>query len=207
MSLRIYHWLRSKHVVISLCLATVLPATAGNNNLFRPTDGWEVDGQHGVIHVSGSLTENPCELAMKSTNQSISLGNISFSDLNSSEQVMQPIPFQIELLNCLQVQSELQNFQTGKTVWSSTQPAVKVKFLAVNEPEYSNIIRVNGAYGFGLQVANSEGKILPISKESNPTLIASGQNNLTYYVSAIRTSGPLIPGTFSALIAFEMLYD
>ncbi|WP_272675403.1 fimbrial protein [Providencia sp. PROV092] len=207
MSSKIYRWLRSKYMVISLCLATVLPAIADNNNLFRPTDGWEVDGQHGVIHVSGSLTENPCELAMKSSNQSVSLGNLSFSDLNSSEQVMQPIPFQIELLNCLQVQTELQNFQTGKTVWSSTQPAAKIKFLAASEPEHSNIIRVNGAYGFGLQVANSAGEILPIGKESNPTLIASGQNSLIYYVSAIRTSGPLIPGAFSALIAFEMLYD
>ncbi|MEX6366629.1 hypothetical protein AB6F62_00600 [Providencia huaxiensis] len=63
MSSKIYRCLRSKYMVISLCLATVLPAIADNNNLFRPTDGWEVDGQHGVIHVSGSLTENPCELA------------------------------------------------------------------------------------------------------------------------------------------------
>ncbi|BBG60728.1 fimbrial protein [Providencia rustigianii DSM 4541] len=204
----IYRWLYQEYTIGALCLVAVLPAVANDNRyLFRPTDGWEVDGQHGVIHVSGSLTENPCELAMESSNQSVSLGNISFSELNHSERTMQPVPFKIELLNCLQVQTELQNFQTGQSVWSSTQPAVKVKFLAASVPENANIIRINGAHGFGLQVANSAGQMLPIGKASNPTLISSGQNSLIYYVSAIRTSGPLIPGAFSALIAFEMLYD
>ncbi len=206
----IYHrlWLCQKYIIGSLCFAVALTAVANDNPyLFRPTDGWEVDGQHGVIHVSGSLTENPCELSMESSNQSVSIGNIPFSKLNNSKQSIQPVPFKIELLNCLQVQTELQNFQTGQSVWSSTQPAVKIKFLAVSVPENPNIISINGAHGFGLQIANPAGQILPIGKESNLMLIASGQNKLMYYISVIRTSGPLIPGKFSALIAFEMLYD
>ncbi|MEX6383820.1 hypothetical protein AB6F61_12870 [Providencia hangzhouensis] len=102
MSSKIYRWLRSKYIVISLCLATVLPAVADNNNLFRPTDGWEVHGQHGVIHVSGSFNLKPMRISYeKSSNQSVSLGNLSFSDSNSSEQVMQPIPFQIEVVKLL----------------------------------------------------------------------------------------------------------
>ncbi len=144
---------------------------------------------------------------MESSNQSISLGNISFADLNQSKQSKRQVPFQIELLDCLEVQTELQNSQTGDTVWSTTQPAVKVRFIAPTEPQYTDIIRINGAQGLGLKVMNVAYQVLPIGKDSNPMLIASGQNRLTYYVTAVRTSGPLIPGAFSALIAFEMLYD
>ncbi|MBP6120839.1 MULTISPECIES: fimbrial protein [Providencia] len=208
MTSRAHHRLYQGCIASLFCLAAVLPAIADNNDhIFRPTDGWEVDGQHGVIHVSGALTENPCRLAMDSSNQSVSLGNISFANLNQSTGWGRQVPFQIELLDCLEVQTELQNFQMGQSVWSTTQPAVKVRFIAPTVPQYTDIIRVNGIQGLGLQVMNVAGQVLPIGKDSNPMLIASGQNRLTYYVTAVRTSGPLIPGAFSALIAFEMLYD
>ncbi|MEX9843881.1 fimbrial protein [Providencia rettgeri] len=208
MTSRAHHRRHQGYIASLFCLMVALPGIADNSHhIFRPNDGWDVDGQHGVIHVSGSLTENPCRLAMESSNQSISLGNISFADLSQSKQWERQVPLQIELLDCLEVQTELQNSQTGYTVWSTTQPAVKVRFIAPTVPQYTDIIRVNGAQGLGLQVVNVTGQVLPIGKDSNPMLIAPGQNRLTYYVTTVRTSGPLIPGAFSALIAFEMMYD
>lgn len=208
MTRTLHYRLHQVYLVSLLSIAVALPAIADNStNIFRPSNGWQVDGQHGVIHVSGSLTENPCRLAMESSNQSVSLGNITRAELNNAGGSANPVPFQIELLDCLEVHSELQNAQTGSKVWSTIEPAVKVRFVAPSVPQYANIIRVNGAEGMGLRVTNVAGQILPIDKDSNPMLIASGQNQLTYYISAIKTSGPLIPGAFSALIAFEMLYD
>ncbi|HHR6139490.1 MULTISPECIES: fimbrial protein [Providencia] len=199
------------HQFLLVCIVCITGGegaiAAVNSNILKPLDSWQIDGQHGVIYVSGSLTENPCSLAMISSNQSVSLGNISRAELNNSTGSRSPVPFQIELLDCLEVHTELKDIQTGNQIWSSTQPGVKVRFIAVAVPSFTDVISVNGAQGLGLRITNSEGQILPIGKNSKPMLIASGQNILTYYVSTVRTSGALIAGSFSALVAFEMLYD
>nr|WP_230085781.1 MULTISPECIES: fimbrial protein [unclassified Providencia] len=70
-----------------------------------------------------------------------------------------------------------------------------------------NYARVNGAQGIGLVLSDSQGQTLPLGQESNPILLASGQDKLTYYVTPVRTTGPLEPGAYSALIAFEMIYE
>ncbi|ELZ5938630.1 type 1 fimbrial protein [Providencia stuartii] len=204
----------TQHIRNSLlaCLfagASSLSAFADDNNraLYRPVDNWNTDGQHGVLYVSGSLTESPCRLAMTSSYQSVLLGNAETADFKGTGGQGRPIPFQIELLDCLETPTSLENVQTGQTAWSSTQPAVKVRFLAPTVPFMPNYARVNGAQGIGLVLSDSQGQTLPLGEESNPVLLASGQDKLTYYVTPVRTSGPLEPGAYSALIAFEMIYE
>lgn len=186
-----------------------LPAMAKDNNraLYRPVNNWETDGQHGVLYVSGSLTENPCRLAMTSSYQSVLLGNTKMADFINNDGQGRPVPFQIELLDCLETSTMLENVQTGQVAWSSTQPAVKVRFLAPTAPFMTDYAKVNGAQGIGLVLSDSQGKYLPLGKESNPILLPLGQDKLTYYVTPVRTTGPLVPGAYSALICFEMLYE
>lgn len=197
------------HLLVCLWVGVTGVAFADDNNraLYRPVDNWNVDGQHGVLYVSGSLTESPCRLAMTSGYQSVLLGNAQTADFNDEGSQGRPIPFQIELLDCLQTPTSLDNVRTGQTVWSSTQPAVKVRFLAPTVPFMPNYARVNGAKGIGLKLSDSQGISLPLGEDSNPVLLASGQDKLTYYVTPVRTTGPLEPGAYSALIAFEMIYE
>lgn len=187
--------------------STSVFAADDNRALYRPTDNWNTDGQNGVLYVSGSLTESPCRLAMTSSYQSVLLGNAATADFKGNNGQGRPIPFQIELLDCLETPTSLENVQTGQTAWSSTQPAVKVRFIAPTVPFMPNYARVNGAQGIGLELSDSQGQTLPLGQESNPVLLASGQDKLTYYVTPVRTTGPLEPGAYSALIAFEMIYE
>ncbi len=199
-----------KNHLISCFLLCFASASLANQNLLSAmnlVDGSDIDGQHGVIHVSGSLTENPCTLSMDSNNQSISIGNMPFSVFNTKKNDIKSISFQIELLDCLETQSELENFQTGTTVWSSSQPAIKARFYAVTEPFFTNVIKVNGVKGMGLKLTNDANQMISMGNDSLPMLINPGQNKLKYNVIPVRTSGPLTPGNYSALIAFEMLYD
>lgn len=183
-----------------------VPSLGDNNgNLYRPVDNWNVDGQHGVVYVKGSLTESPCRLAMTSSYQVVEMGNIDTGTLQHNGKGT-PIPFQIELEDCLETATRLENVQSGMTAWSSSQPAVKIRFVAPTVPFYTDFAQVTGAQGLGLAVTTSSGTLLPMGKNSEPQLLPSGQSQLTYYVTPVRT-GKLVPGTYSALIAFEMLYE
>lgn len=191
-------------VVLSAIVS--VPSLADNNgNLYRPVDNWNVGGQHGVVYVKGSLTESPCRLAMTSSYQMVEMGNIDTGTLQHDGKGS-PIPFQIELEDCLETATRLENVQSGMTAWSSTQPAVKIRFVAPTVPFYTDFARVMGAQGLGLAVTTPSGALLPMGKNSEPQLLPSGQSQLTYYVTPVRT-GQLVPGAYSALIAFEMLYE
>ncbi|MFY3771024.1 hypothetical protein AHYW_003761 [Providencia manganoxydans] len=187
------------------CMALPSQAEDSNRSIYRPVDNWNVDGQHGIVYVKGSLTESPCRLAMTSSYQSIDMGNIDIATLQHNGKGA-PVPLQIELVDCLETATRLENVQTGMTAWSSSQPAVKIRFVAPSVPFYNDFARVSGVKGLGLAITTPSGVLLPLGQESEPQLLPSGQSKLTYYVTPVRT-GQLQPGAYSALIAFEMLYD
>lgn len=196
-------------VLLGSLLVCSLASVAQDNNqqLYRPVDNWDVEGANGVLYVSGSLTESPCRLAMTSAYQSVVLGNTETADLQQVGQTGKPVPFHLELRDCIEMPTELENGRTGQTAWSSTQPAVKIRFLAPTVPLMPTVAKVNGAQGVGLEISNAQGQVLPLSETSNPHFLASGQDTLTYYVTPIRTATALQPGAYSAVIAFEMLYE
>lgn len=198
-----------KLILLGSTLACTLSSAAqdSNSRLYRPVDNWNVDGANGTLYVSGSLTESPCRLAMTSAYQSIDLGNTETADLKAIGDKGQPIPFQIELRDCIETPTSLKNVQTGQTAWSSDQPAVKIRFTAPVVPLMPQLARVEGAQGLGLEISEPSGKALPLSQQSNPVLLTPGQETLTYYVRPVRTESNLLPGAYSALISFEMIYE
>ncbi|MEG7499614.1 fimbrial protein [Providencia stuartii] len=178
---------RFRHGLLAAVLSGIVsaPSLADNNdNLYRPVDNWNVDGQHGVVYVKGSLTESPCRLAMTSSYQTVEMGNLDTGTLQHNGKGT-PIVFQIELEDCLETATRLENVQSGMTAWSSTQPAVKIRFVAPTVPMYSDFVRVNGAQGLGLAVTTAGGALLPMGQASEPQLLPSGQSRLTYYVTPV----------------------
>ncbi|EMX6285261.1 type 1 fimbrial protein [Providencia rettgeri] len=196
-------------VLLSSLLVCSAASVASDSNqaIYRPVDNWDVEGANGVLYVSGSLTESPCRLAMTSAYQSVALGNTETADLQVVGAKGRPVPFHLELRDCVEMTTALENVRTGQTAWSSTQPAVKIRFIAPTELLMPTVARVKGANGLGLELSNPQGQVLPLSETSNPHLLASGQDTLTYYVTPIRTADALQPGAYSAVIAFEMLYE
>jgi len=196
-------------LLLGSALTCSLNVTAADENsrLYRAVDNWNVDGANGVLYVSGSLTESPCRLSMTSAYQAVDLGNTETANLPLVGSKGQAIPFQIELQDCIQMAGRLKNLQTGESTWSSTQPAVKIRFVAPAVPFMPQFAKVMGVQGLGLEISSGQGQPLTLDKESNPLLIDSGQNVLTYYVTPVRTAEIMQPGAYSALISFEMLYE
>ncbi len=202
-------WGYGQALLLASLFGSSLSAVAvdSNSRLYRPIDNWNVDGANGVLYVSGSLTESPCRLSMTSAYQSVDLGNTETADLPSVGARGQSIPLHIELQDCIEMATTLENTQMGQTAWSTTQPAAKIRFLAPIIPFMPQFASVRGAEGLGLVITDTQGQILPLTKESNPVLLPLGQTMLTYYVTPVRTAALMQPGAYSALIAFEMLYE
>ncbi|MEY1438553.1 fimbrial protein, partial [Providencia manganoxydans] len=70
--------------------------------------------------MSGSLTESPCRLAMTSAYQAVELGNTETAELKAVGDKGRATAFHLELQDCIEVNSALENVQTGQTAWSST---------------------------------------------------------------------------------------
>ncbi|EMF0917022.1 MULTISPECIES: fimbrial protein [Providencia] len=178
-----------------------------NTQLYNSANNWDVDGQQGVLYVRGSLSESPCRLAMTSEYQSIDMGNFETAQLNRIGAKGRAVPFQIELLDCISHPTSLLDEKTGQTAWSHSQPAVKIRFVAPSTNEMPNLALVEGAKGFGLQLSNASGTVLSLGEESPPVLLPSGQRQLTYTITPVRTGSLLIAGAYHAVISFQMLYE
>ncbi|WP_370612202.1 fimbrial protein [Klebsiella aerogenes] len=192
------------HRVMLLVVCTVLPVVAHGQ-----ADNWNVDGEHGEIHIAGQLTEAACRLDMVSAYQQVDLGNVSTDRLLKMGDEGQPVAFQIRLQDCLRVQSENHDERTGNLVWSENQPIVSIAFLAPADADTPSLIRLNGnsVSGVGLQLMNEHYQKLPLGEWSRPQFVNPGQNGLTFYVAPERTSAPLVEGTFQATVDFHLNYE
>ncbi|MTC61463.1 type 1 fimbrial protein [Providencia rustigianii] len=191
------------------CSLYALNCQAENNSshLYHPIDNWQVDGTNGNLYVSGSLTESPCRLAMTSEYQSIDLGNIETANLKKVGDIGRPTAFQIELQDCIEVNTVLNNSRTGMSAWSLSQPAVKIRFIAPTISWMPDFAKAIGAEGLGLAITGMDGALLPLNLASNPIVLPPGQTTLTYYVSPVRTAAKLLPNAYSAVISFQMIYE
>ncbi|EMI5490147.1 type 1 fimbrial protein [Providencia stuartii] len=178
-----------------------------NATLYRPDGNWNVEGASGQLYVFGSLTESPCRIAMESMYQSVDMGNIETADLKKVGQTGRPVPFHIELLDCIETPTALRDIKTGSVAWSSEQPGVKMRFLAPSVPFYPQLARVVGVQGLGLQLSDEAGRVIPLGESSVPRLLSPGQDSLSFFITPVRIASDLQAGAYRALISFELMYD
>lgn len=195
---------------VMLTIGSVFSASAtsfSDANWRQPVNVLGSDGQQGALYVYGTLTESACRLSMDSAYQAVNLGNISTADLQKWGDKGRPVQFDIDLLDCLYHDTDTENFRTGSEIWSTMQPAVKIRFLSPTIKDDSNLIEVLGAKGVALQISDQAGKVLPIGVETASKLLALNNDTLTYYVTPVRTSSNLEAGQYHAVINFELIYD
>lgn len=182
-------------------------AADNNTTRYRPDGNWNVEGANGQLYIFGSLTESACRISMESAYQSVDMGNIETADLQRVGQKGKPVPFHIELLDCIETVTSLRDLKTGSVAWSSLQPGVKVRFLAPSVPGSPELIDVSGVEGLGLQLSDNQGRVIPVGENSFPELLSPGQDNLTYFITPVRIANKLQPGAYRSLVSFELMYD
>ncbi|CAI0998436.1 PAP fimbrial minor pilin protein precursor [Serratia marcescens] len=190
-------------LMVPLCLTVMLwllPST-------QAADNWQVDGAHGVLHVRGELTESACRLEMASAYQAVSLGNTATAQLAQAGDRGVPVNVQLHLRDCLRTASNNRDVRTGNLVWSPQQPAVSVSFIAPADADNPALVKVRGAAGLGLRIADEHGKDVRLGSRGAPLALAVGQQALNYTVTPERTRAPLLPGAYAAVVDFQLSYD
>ncbi len=164
-----------------------------------------VDGESGVLHVRGSLTESPCALEMSSAWQSVSLGNTGSAQLEKDQ--TQSVSVQLHLRDCQALTSRNRDDISDNLVWGIGQPAISVRFTAPVDKDNPQLFAVSGASGFGLRLKDVHGRDVRPDSKGSPLLLNHGQDTLIYSLTPERTRAPLIAGAWYAIINFDLEYD
>lgn len=170
-------------------------------------DNWQVEGANGVLHVRGELTEGACRLEMTSAYQAVWLGNTSTAQLATVGARGMPVNLQLHLRDCLRGPAASRDQHTGNLLWSAYQPAVSVSFIAPADADNPELVKVRGASGLGLRMTDERGRDIRLGSRGAPLALAVGQNALNYTITPERTRAPLLPGTYAAVVDFQLSYD
>lgn len=184
---------------------SLLSALAFGTELDK-VDNWDVDGAHGTLQVYGALTESACRLAMSSAYQTVDLGTTGSGHLQQEGLTGRPVAVQLRFEDCLSGESRARN-KLGDLLWSPDMPAMKIRFLASPDNQDPRLVAVSGAKGIGLQLSDAAHRPITLGQYSAPQLVSPGQNELTYYVTPMRTTAGLNAGAYQALIRFQVSYD
>lgn len=170
-------------------------------------DSWNIDGEHGELHVYGSLIESACRLDMRSAFQDVELKDTSLTSLNKQGDSGKSTTFVLQLLDCQRTRGELTNIRTGTLVWDSIQPVISVTFNGVKDPDDPSLWLMKGVSGADLMINDSKGHQIVPGVPEKPQFVTPTQDQLVYSISSVRTKSPLIAGGFRTIVDFKVNYE
>lgn len=170
-------------------------------------DNWNVEGEHGELHVSGVFLEGACHLAMRSAYQEIVLEDIPRGALRHPGDSGQPVTFSLQLLYCQRTGGTNIERTTLTATSSDVQPVVSLNFTSVADADSPSLLKMQGISGVGLMIRDNSGRQIVPGEWSKPQIISLGDNQLTYTVTPVRTVAPLVTGKFRTVVDFKVSYD
>ncbi|UAN48718.1 type 1 fimbrial protein (plasmid) [Serratia sp. JSRIV001] len=169
------------------------------------TDGL-VEGDHGVLHVFGVMTESACRLEMPSADQTVDMGNIATGDLQQAGDRGTPVAVQLRLRDCIRGAANNQDTQ-GNVSWSPNQPAMSLTFVSEQDGANPQLVRAKGVNGMGLRLSDSAQRDMLLGQLAKPVFLTPGSDVLTYYITPERTGAPLQSGAYFANVNFRLSYE
>lgn len=167
-----------------------------------------INDLHGALYVHGALTESACRLEMSSAYQSVDLGNTTTGQMLKPGDRGTPVAVRIQLHDCMRSGGRFHDERTGNVLWSPTQPAVSVGFVAPSDMDNPELMRVQGASGLGLRLTDAKKRNIRLGRlSSTPLLLAPGKNELIYYIIPERTPAAMVAGNYMAHVEFWLNYD
>lgn len=185
--------------LIVLMLATGQAAYAGENNV--------VDGDTGVLYVSGTLARGACNVDSDTLQQSVNLGTLSSGELIHPGERGTGRAFHLKLRDCFDPEAVSQPDRNGNSAIGDGLPFVRVNFMSAADSDNHALIAVHGAQGFGLRLEDDRHKAVPLNQQVEPLRVKNGDSVLTYYLLPERTHVSLMEGAWQAVIYIGMSYD
>ncbi|ROR60338.1 UNVERIFIED_ORG: type 1 fimbria pilin [Providencia alcalifaciens] len=170
-------------------------------------DNWEVEGANGSLYIYGTMTESACRLDMVSAYQDIKMKDIRTGQFPAIGSKGESIVFNLRLTDCLNSSANNRDYRTGTLIWANNQPAVRVSFRANRDVDNPQLVKAQGISGIGLRIETIDGVDIRLGNKGRPLLLNPGQNTLSYRVTPERTSAILVPGSYQAIVNFNLSYD
>lgn len=206
-------WLWHERCYWLLKLATVLMVPVAILSMMalvpksHALTGGDIDGNVGVLHVQGALTESACRLEMNSAWQTVDLGNMGTAHLRQVGAQGEPVKLRLQLRDCLRSPADNWDERSGTRLWNPSQPAVSVSFVAPADVNTPALVQIQGASGLGLRLRDEQGRDARLGSRGAPLWLTPGQSTLIYSVTPERTRAPLQAGAYSARVDFRLNYD
>lgn len=166
-----------------------------------------VDGENGMLTVTGELVDSPCRLSMDSRDQTVDLGTLASADLRYPGARSQPVTVAVRLEGCLPAAGSLNDAQTGTATLSNSQPVVDVAFTAPADFSDPSLMKLDGVEGIALRMTDDHNRDVRLGSRGVPQLLVPGDNTLRWTIMAERVPGPIRPGAFRAVADFKLSYD
>ncbi|WPU21983.1 fimbrial protein [Cedecea neteri] len=183
-------------------LLMALPPLASAN-----PDNWNVEGEHGELHVSGALMEGACRLDMTSAFQQVELGETPNARLRQAGDQGSPVAFRLQLRDCARLGGRQRDVRTGSVTWDALQPVMTVSFVSPAAPEAPALVQVTGVSGIGLRLRDSHGRDIRLGDRGVPQFVTPANDALVYTVTPERTRASLTTGSYRAVVDFRLNYD
>lgn len=170
-------------------------------------NGLDVDGNHGVLHVRGLLTEGACRLDMASAWQDVDMGSLTTSTLPAPGTEGEPVLVTLHLKDCIRTRGDSLDRWTGTNVWDTVQPVVTVTFVAPVDPDSPSLLKVAGTQGIALRVTDAAHRTVRPGERGAPLFVTPSSDQLIYTITPVRTAAELVPGEYHAVLNFGLSYD
>lgn len=195
-----------RHITTTATVLSLLTSIMLPQRVFA-IDDWNVDGEHGELHVHGLLLEGACQLNMSSAWQQVSLGSLARTTLAKPGDLGRGISFQIKLCRCSRSGGEQTDQYLDNRIQDAIQPVVTLSFMGVSDPDKPSLLKVIGVRGLGLALSTPLNRRIILGQRGEPLMLTPGDNILTFTVTPVRTIAPLTTGNFRAVAGFEVSYD
>jgi len=150
----------------------------------------------GAISIIGAIADQACVIDSESSDQIVSMGNISTSAFRSAGQVASPTRFSLIMRDC----PETMNY-------------VSVKFSGVSDlanPSLLSLDETSTARGVGIAIYESDSDtLLPLYSESNRRLVENHSESIqmSFIAKYMATAAAVSPGTANSRTDFVVLYN
>jgi len=187
--------------------ALLLMAAFSGSGITAQHNGREVQGTAGWLHVSGVMQEPACHLAMASRWQTVTLAPVGTDRLKRPGDNAEATPFYLRLEGCIRSAGEVADSNNNTVLWSDWQPIATLTFSGVADASTPSLFKVNGAEGIGLRLRDSSGNALLPGMRSHPQFLNPGDDMLYFTLTPERTAAPLLAGSYSAVLDFQIHYQ
>lgn len=171
-------------------------------------DGWDVEGMHGQIAVTGSLSESPCKLRMDSVEQSITLDPVPSYRLKRVGSLSQAVPVHIRLTDCGAAGNMLRDdlHEEGVSYYPD-QLTSFVTFNGVEDDSGDHLFKTTGeARGVALRLEDPQHHQVFPGEHSRTLLMNQGDSDVVFYAMLERTPLALKEGPYAAVLNFSLSY-